>query len=992
MIHKKHDKNADRVVSEYEVQFNTGTDFDTKLTLLLKSNHSEIKCDEDWLYFNIEPGKHRYLLPDGMNSLSAPPLVNKFPVELGETYQISFCSTLEGGDASVWLIDYDSTQRIAKTSCRLKNAPSSMQWAPHQDSKFLVFALRLSGKGRVKLSQLHFKKVRSIKQNKIGRELAIGPKGNFLRSSVFYDPLDYKNIKTKQSHQKIDNIEEISERFRGFRELLYIGDVTEPLIGALKKVGVDSIEHEFNLPAYLLHSNRYDGIIINEFQNNVSSFSIRSLLRSCKRALSSNGIILIANLGEKNVLGSPIKAELTKNKNRQMILADAGFIDDDPDSEGYIIARVSQTIDSDQGHGGDDSKSSVLTCSGSDSASQIWSIVNETQISCSIDASENMAGGVSFQLYSESVEFEFLLKMDGRCTLNGVELVSKQTNDRVTFCLRLLRPESEGTEYSLAILHGSTIIFDNQELLGLPLKSLKISVDAEFDAKHLEYVDVWSPKMLNIDGWGDALMHMGCCRTGDPLLPDIEQRAFIQKISDTGIGRALIAPFGAARNLDTYDQIVKMTGQFNKLLCPVYQLRIPSGVNQQLVNFHLNQLELLWQNGQLFGVSIDLNGGEIPPKAILDWIERSQVLTLWVLEHPQDIALLEVNILRQYHFPTLLSCLGRVGLSSEYYAKLMDLMTRYQQLYMISSALVSQNHLQNVISFDPFRVLLGSGFPVMAPESAQDLVLSLDIPEWKKTLVMGENLRFLVNRVDFFRQEVMEGSGSLMFPAIPTTPEEVKAQGFEVVDPVTFEDSEFEEAKDYWSHYDIKSWYQQSKPWAHLIADLIAELKPKSVLEFGCNVGRNLMHINEAHPDIKLVGLDINEDAVRIGREHTGLDLRVGDENTLLEFDEGEFDLVFTVSVLDHISDIDQVCKNLSRCSGKYLYLLEVTLPVEGKVVKHLDHKHGGVQTSTGASYSWDVDRFLKHDPRIWRMEKRMTYLHAASLGPYYWAYLAFYD
>jgi hypothetical protein len=71
---------------------------------------------------------------------------------------------------------------------------------------------------------------------------------------------------------------------------------------------------------------------------------------------------------------------------------------------------------------------------------------------------------------------------------------------------------------------------------------------------------------------------------------------------------------------------------------------------------------------------------------------------------------------------------------------------------------------------------------------------------------------------------------------------------------------------------------------------------------------------------------------------------------------------------------------------------LEVTLPVEGKVLRHFDHKAGAVRTSTEASYSWFVDQHLAGHPRIWRLDCRPCYLHSASLGPYYWAYLAFLD
>ena len=122
------------------------------------------------------------------------------------------------------------------------------------------------------------------------------------------------------------------------------------------------------------------------------------------------------------------------------------------------------------------------------------------------------------------------------------------------------------------------------------------------------------------------------------------------------------------------------------------------------------------------------------------------------------------------------------------------------------------------------------------------------------------------------------------------------------------------------------------------------------MLEFGCNVGRNLAAIAKVLPDARLVGLDVNEAAVAAGVAATGLDLRCADEAALRDFDDGEFDLVFTVSVLDHIADVDPVLEQLVRCAGRAAYFLEVALPAEGKVVRHFDHVDRAVRESTGAS------------------------------------------
>jgi len=150
-----------------------------------------------------------------------------------------------------------------------------------------------------------------------------------------------------------------------------------------------------------------------------------------------------------------------------------------------------------------------------------------------------------------------------------------------------------------------------------------------------------------------------------------------------------------------------------------------------------------------------------------------------------------------------------------------------------------------------------------------------------------------------------------------------------------------------------------------------------------------LAAIRRTLPDAQLMGLDVNAEAVAAGVEATGLDLRRGDEASLADLQSGAFDLVFTVSVLDHIADVDVILGELLRCARQALYLLEVDLPVEGKVVRHRDHAAGEVRESTGASYSWDLARRLGDHPRVWRLDKRPIYLHPKALGPYYTGYLA---
>ncbi len=234
-----------------------------------------------------------------------------------------------------------------------------------------------------------------------------------------------------------------------------------------------------------------------------------------------------------------------------------------------------------------------------------------------------------------------------------------------------------------------------------------------------------------------------------------------------------------------------------------------------------------------------------------------------------------------------------------------------------------------------------------------------------------------------------EREADLRFPALPRTAEDLAAQGFVIVEPGKLPAQESVQAKQFWSGYESRSWYRRHKPWARMLRELVEELRPESVLEFGCNVGRNLLALKGAVPGMRLVGIDINAEAIREGRQATGLDLRLGDETMLGGFADGEFDMVFTVSVLDHLAEAEPTCAALLRCARQWACFLEVRLPVEGKVLRHFDHKLGRVSDSTGASYSWHLERCLRGHPRVEQLQERPCYLHPASLGPYYHWYHA---
>jgi 2-polyprenyl-3-methyl-5-hydroxy-6-metoxy-1,4-benzoquinol methylase len=104
--------------------------------------------------------------------------------------------------------------------------------------------------------------------------------------------------------------------------------------------------------------------------------------------------------------------------------------------------------------------------------------------------------------------------------------------------------------------------------------------------------------------------------------------------------------------------------------------------------------------------------------------------------------------------------------------------------------------------------------------------------------------------------------------------------------------------------------------------------KEAKILELGCNVGRNLNHLykNGYH---KLAGIEINESAVKLMHKHyqemaDNSDIKLGEiEKYIREMKDQEYDLVFSMAVLEHIhSDSDWIFDVLPK-KTKYILIIE---------------------------------------------------------------------
>jgi len=117
-----------------------------------------------------------------------------------------------------------------------------------------------------------------------------------------------------------------------------------------------------------------------------------------------------------------------------------------------------------------------------------------------------------------------------------------------------------------------------------------------------------------------------------------------------------------------------------------------------------------------------------------------------------------------------------------------------------------------------------------------------------------------------------------------------------------------------------------------------------SALEVGSKEGRNLRMLAKSFPDVRMAGIDISPEAVKIGN---GLLQREGLANVALfegkadrlDFDDNSIDLVFVFSVLIYIDPqkINKVLSEMLRVARKRILILEWHDPElsKGKFTNH---------------------------------------------------------
>jgi ubiquinone/menaquinone biosynthesis C-methylase UbiE len=123
-------------------------------------------------------------------------------------------------------------------------------------------------------------------------------------------------------------------------------------------------------------------------------------------------------------------------------------------------------------------------------------------------------------------------------------------------------------------------------------------------------------------------------------------------------------------------------------------------------------------------------------------------------------------------------------------------------------------------------------------------------------------------------------------------------------------------------------WNSRNHPHRKLLVDSILEYNPGTILEIGCASAPNIALINEKLPNANIVGIDINEEAIRRARYELSFQPNIHFYHMSMDkigFGDGYFDITFTDAVMIYMGrdKIAEVMAQIKRVTTKAVIFLE---------------------------------------------------------------------
>lgn len=175
----------------------------------------------------------------------------------------------------------------------------------------------------------------------------------------------------------------------------------------------------------------------------------------------------------------------------------------------------------------------------------------------------------------------------------------------------------------------------------------------------------------------------------------------------------------------------------------------------------------------------------------------------------------------------------------------------------------------------------------------------------------------------------------------------------------------------------------------HLFSNIISKTKGiKSILEFGSNIGTNLIALGNLIPECELSAIEINKKASQIAVNNIGKNLKMYNQS-ILDFEiDYKRNLVFTKGVLIHINpdELQNVYEKLYQSSNQYILVCEYynITPVnvvyrgfDNKLFKRnfcgeIMEKYPDLElVDYGFAYHKDASYYCKQDDITWFLMKK---------------------
>ncbi len=324
------------------------------------------------LEFALPGETHIYLSPQPAGSFAAPPPQSALPLEPDRDYILRGPVALDGGRAALWLIEYDERARLGHRQQVLRAGELALRWQTDPRHKSCCVALRLSGRGRLRLGPLTLSPAPeaapapAAAPRSAAGEPRTGPRAGFRAYSIFFDPAGYKAYEEKH-HRFYDGrtpawYERLVKPMTGLDAVLELGCGPGLLLEALRAAGVRNvlglerdpvyleacrarglpvIAHDLNRAFPFVKSASFDGVVGHSAIDYLAPIAVRTTLRECGRVLRPGGRLLLVARSDGQASGDetrcsvPLTAELMRR-----LLDEAGFeqITFSPRGAGFEVA------------------------------------------------------------------------------------------------------------------------------------------------------------------------------------------------------------------------------------------------------------------------------------------------------------------------------------------------------------------------------------------------------------------------------------------------------------------------------------------------------------------------------------------------------------------------------------------------------------------------------------------------------------------------------